>query len=43
MSRLSRLVEGQWWSTADTHPQVSIEQGISERLNIKLGESLLSP
>jgi putative ABC transport system permease protein len=37
------IVEGQWWqngSLDENKPQVSIEQGLAERLEINLGDSL---
>jgi len=34
------IVDGIWWKNNDTKPQVSIEQSIAKRLNIKLGDTL---
>lgn len=36
----NKIVEGQWWSADDTAPQVSIESGVAERLEIKMGDEL---
>ena len=33
----NEIVEGQWWQSDDDTPQVSIAQGVAERLEIKLG------
>lgn len=36
----NEIVGGTWWQNNDTKPQVSIEQRIAKRLNIKLGDVL---
>jgi len=36
----NKIVNGKWWLNSDTKPQVSIEQGIAKRLNVKLGDTL---
>ncbi|WP_448568770.1 ABC transporter permease [Thalassotalea ganghwensis] len=36
----NEIVEGQWWSADDQTPQVSIAQGVAERLEVKLGDEL---
>ncbi|MEH6386205.1 MAG: FtsX-like permease family protein [Colwellia sp.] len=36
----NEVVEGQWWQKADTSPQVSMEKGMAERLDVKLGDEL---
>lgn len=36
----NELIAGQWWRADDTLPQVSIEKGVAERLNIGLGDNL---
>lgn len=36
----NKITKGQWWSADDTSPQVSIESGVAERLDIKLGDKL---
>lgn len=36
----NKIVEGQWWSPEDDTPQVSIEQGAAERMDVKLGDEL---
>lgn len=40
ISPLSKIVSGQWWDVSDTTPQVSVEEGAAERLDIKLGDQL---
>ena len=37
---LTKLVEGTWWDESNTTPQVSIEEGVAERLDIKMGDEL---
>lgn len=34
------ILEGQWWTDGDQTPQVSIENNVAERLDIKLGDEL---
>ena len=34
------LIDGQWFSPSDERPQVSIEQGVAERLDVKIGDTL---
>jgi len=34
------VVEGEWWQQSDTVPQVSMEKGMAERLEVKLGDKL---
>jgi putative ABC transport system permease protein len=36
----NEVVEGQWWQKADILPQVSMEKGMAERLDVKLGDEL---
>ena len=36
----NNIIEGQWWGKNDKRPQVSVESGVAERLNIKLGDEL---
>ncbi|MFB0999892.1 MAG: ABC transporter permease, partial [Colwellia sp.] len=36
----NEVVEGEWWKESDTSPQVSMESGMAERLEIKLGDEL---
>lgn len=37
----NKIVAGQWWGTeSKPHPQFSVEQGIADRLGIKLGDRL---
>lgn len=37
----NKIVAGRWWQTADRgRPLVSVEQGVAERLGIKLGDEL---
>ncbi|TWX57700.1 ABC transporter permease [Colwellia hornerae] len=36
----NEVVEGQWWQIKETLPQVSMEKGMAERLDIKLGDEL---
>nr|WP_246455044.1 FtsX-like permease family protein [Thalassotalea piscium] len=36
----NKILEGKWWSSDDTTPQVSIENNVAERLDIKLGDEL---
>ncbi|WP_286235583.1 ABC transporter permease [Thalassotalea sediminis] len=36
----NEILEGRWWQQGDTTPQVSIESGVAERLEIKLGDEL---
>ncbi|GHF93597.1 ABC transporter permease [Thalassotalea marina] len=36
----NKILKGQWWSGDDTTPQVSIESGVAERLDIKMGDQL---
>jgi putative ABC transport system permease protein len=40
VSPLTKIVEGKWWEPSDTTPQVSIEKGVAERLEIKMGDEL---
>lgn len=37
---LTKIVEGEWWELSDNTPQVSIEEGVAERLDIKMGDKL---
>ena len=37
---LTKIIEGEWWELSDSTPQVSIEEGVAERLNIKMGDKL---
>jgi len=37
---LTHVIEGTWWDKSDDTPQVSIEQGAAERLDIKMGDEL---
>lgn len=34
------LLEGQWWQDGDTRPLVSVESGLAERLDIRMGDKL---
>ena len=36
----NEVIEGQWWQIEDTLPQVSMEKGMAERLDVKLGDEL---
>ena len=36
----NEIVEGEWWKENDVLPQVSMESGMAERLEIKLGDEL---
>jgi putative ABC transport system permease protein len=36
----NKITEGVWWEKEDHTPQVSVESGIAERLDIKLGDEL---
>lgn len=36
----NRVVAGQWWSGAQAAPQFSVEQGLADKLGIRLGDSL---
>ncbi|MDO6446863.1 ABC transporter permease [Colwellia sp. 1_MG-2023] len=36
----NKILEGQWWQKDDKTPQVSVESGVAERLDIKLGDEL---
>ncbi|GAA6206640.1 FtsX-like permease family protein [Thalassotalea sp. SU-HH00458] len=36
----NKILEGEWWQKGDTTPQVSVESGVAERLDIKLGDEL---
>ncbi len=36
----NKIIEGQWWQQDDNTPQVSVESGVAERLEIKLGDEL---
>jgi putative ABC transport system permease protein len=37
----NKIVAGQWWSAIEANtPQISIEEGIAEKLHIKLGDTL---
>jgi putative ABC transport system permease protein len=36
----NEIVEGKWWQQNDTSPQVSMESGMAERLDVKLGDEL---
>jgi putative ABC transport system permease protein len=36
----NEIVEGKWWQKSDTSPQVSMESGMAERLEVKLGDEL---
>lgn len=36
----NEILEGKWWDKNDNTPQVSIESGVAERLEIKLGDEL---
>ncbi len=35
------VIKGEWWSTDTPHHEVSVEEGIAERLKINLGDTLL--
>ena len=37
---MTKIVEGEWWKLSDNTPQVSIEEGVAERLDIKMGDKL---
>ncbi|NQZ88244.1 MAG: ABC transporter permease [Saccharospirillaceae bacterium] len=36
----NEIIEGKWWEESDVSPQVSMESGVAERLEIKLGDEL---
>jgi putative ABC transport system permease protein len=36
----NEVIEGEWWQQSDSQPQVSMEKGMAERLDIKLGDKL---
>lgn len=36
----NELIDGQWFNENDLGPQVSIEEGVAERLNVKVGDTL---
>ena len=36
----NEVIDGSWWSEQDQKPQVSIEQGVAERLDIGVGDTL---
>ena len=36
----NEILDGQWFTADDTRPQVSIEEGVAERLNVKVGDEL---
>ncbi|WP_206486413.1 FtsX-like permease family protein [Thalassotalea sp. G2M2-11] len=36
----NKIIEGSWWQPDDLTPQVSVESGVAERLDIKLGDEL---
>jgi putative ABC transport system permease protein len=36
----NEIVEGTWWQENDNTPQVSMESGMAERLDVKLGDKL---
>jgi len=36
----NELIDGQWFNENDLGPQVSIEEGVAERLEVKVGDSL---
>lgn len=36
----NEIIAGQWWQNGATKPQVSMESGMAERLEIKLGDTL---
>jgi len=36
----NEVIEGEWWQHNDTVPQVSMEKGMAERLEVKLGDKL---
>ena len=36
----NEIIEGKWWEESDNSPQVSMESGVAERLEIKLGDEL---
>ncbi|MCB1788155.1 MAG: FtsX-like permease family protein [Gammaproteobacteria bacterium] len=36
----NRVLQGAWWSGRDAAPQFSVEQGIADRLGIRLGDML---
>ncbi len=36
----NEIIEGEWWEESDDSPQVSMESGVAERLEIKLGDKL---
>ncbi|NQZ21988.1 MAG: FtsX-like permease family protein [Colwellia sp.] len=36
----NEIVEGKWWQEHDDTPQVSMESGMAERLEVKLGDKL---
>ena len=40
VSLQNKITEGEWWQKEDQTPQVSVESGIAERLDIKLGDEL---
>jgi putative ABC transport system permease protein len=40
LPRTNEIVEGEWWKESDMSPQVSMESGVAERLEIKLGDQL---
>jgi putative ABC transport system permease protein len=36
----NKIIEGSWWQAGDIKPQVSVESGVAERLEIVLGDQL---
>jgi putative ABC transport system permease protein len=36
----NEIIEGDWWQQSDNLPQVSMEKGMAERLEVKLGDNL---
>jgi len=36
----NRIVSGQWWDDPQAPPQLSVEQGLAQTLNLKLGDHL---
>lgn len=36
----NEISQGQWWAEQNTDPQVSIEQSLAERLEVKVGDNL---
>ena len=40
ISPTTKIIEGQWWDNSDNTPQVSIEEGVAQRLDIKMGDEL---